>query len=244
MIDWARLLATNCEYRKKLSGTYSFLWELVDPKITDTQIQFDVGNVLNFKPAQEKSFDVITGQRILINLPAHEDQMDALRNLRRLIAPNGILILTEATKQGHERTDVYRNQFGLPILEKYWHNNYVDENRLDEWVSAGWEVEYNLGFETYALLSKVVYPASCDRTTVLFFREQTRRLWRWPAYSVQNHLIKRSGRLPSSVCMWRESNGSDLPVGERIENWLVDNLDRLASWKLLGHQRMFIARPV
>jgi 2-polyprenyl-3-methyl-5-hydroxy-6-metoxy-1,4-benzoquinol methylase len=75
--------------------------------------------VLEFKREQAEPFDVITGQRILINLPSHGDQMDALRNLRKFISPNGSLILTEATKQGHERTDLFRSRFGLPMLENY-----------------------------------------------------------------------------------------------------------------------------
>jgi ubiquinone/menaquinone biosynthesis C-methylase UbiE len=121
-------------------------------------LRFEVGDVLAIGyPAA--TFDGVIAQRVLINLPTVALQGEAVAEIARVLEPGGLWISVEATMQGHRAVDTARAVFGLPKIEKYWHNLYVDEDWFAYIVEAnGLETEAVVRFETYQFVTKILHP--------------------------------------------------------------------------------------
>lgn len=240
MITWANRLRDDPEYRSGILERFSPLFGWSDrPGAT---LEFEQGDILHLAP-REDPFDVITGQRILINLPTDDEQLAALRGLRSLARPGSWLILTEATRQGHARTDQYRESFGIPQLEKYWHNHYVDEDLFtDGWAATGWNVVSSLGFDTYALLSKVVYPASHGPDACSFLSAANAAAMEVASMFRTASAVAEIG-MPAFLDFYVERVAQYDPVmADVIAKWTAEHGSRLVDWEGLGHQRLILAR--
>jgi len=240
MVAWAARLQTDPAQRRRLSRALSPLWELPEPD--PGAVAFRRADVLALD-VPEPAFDVVTAQRLLINLPTPADQRAALRRLRAHVHDGGLLILGETTLQGYERTDAYRSRYGLPALERYWHNLYVDESRFGDWAEAGWEVERMLGFDTYMLLSKVVYPAACGPGNCTFLSGANTaamemaclfRTWA-AAREVGDEVLLRL--YADRVRRY------DAAEAGSIARWADRHRSALPEWSGLGHQKLILARP-
>lgn len=238
MVAWAARLQGDPAHRARLSATLSPLWELPDGGGT---VGFRQADVLTLD-LPERPFDVVTAQRLLINLPTSGDQLAALRRLRAHIRDDGRLLLGETTLQGYERTDAYRARFDLPPLERYWHNLYVDEDRLGQWREVGWRVERVLGFDTYMLLSKVVYPAACGPEHCSFLSGanvaamELACLFRTRAAAAE---VTEEGLLRLYVDRVRRYDAAE---GESIARWAARHGRTLPDWSGLGHQRLILGQ--
>lgn len=241
MIARARRLLADAEYRANVMARYWPFPGLTTPR--SELVTFRVGDVLEME-LDEKPFDVLTGQRILINLPTHEHQMQALRVLRRHATPEALLILVEATVQGHRATDRYRQSLGIPPLEKYWHNNYVDEDRLEEWTSAGWQPLTRMSFDTYMLLSKVIYPAACGSEHCRFISGANTAAMEVANVFRTSHAVAEVG-FPLLANLFTERvRHYDPAEAEALSHWLRRHGARLPDWTNLGHQRLFVATAI
>lgn len=129
------------------------------PQLKDN-LEFSAGNILALDfPAG--SFDAVVAERVLINLPTRNLQDDAVAEVARVLKPGGVWILVEVTEQGHRTVDALRSQFGLPRLEKYWHNLYLDSDHFQRIATkAGFALKQTSTFETYQFLTKVVHAAA------------------------------------------------------------------------------------
>ncbi len=238
MVQWAERLRDDDAYRERVVAGLSPLWG-VDVRAS-AEVRFMVADVQNLEPPRD-AFDIVTGQRILINLPTHDDQMKALRNLRRCAGADAWLLLVEATEQGHARTDQYRALFGLPMLEKYWHNNYVDETRYCEWERHGWRVAATLGFDTYMLLSKVVYPAACGSSNCEFLSGaneaamEVANTFRTKAAAAEKGTMFLLGLFADRVQRYSADEA------RMIRGWVDRNGRDLPDWSGLGHQQLIMA---
>ncbi len=240
MIGWAQRVSQDEEYRLELENQFLPLWSL---SRSFPSVEFRQGDILNL-PEFDQPFDLVTGQRILINLPSDDQHLAALRSLRAVSSTGATLVLVEATRQGHERTDKFRQEFGLPALEKYWHNYYVDESRTNEWAASGWKVEQTLGFETYTLLSKVIYPASIGQENCSFLSGANRAAMECACIARSSAAVDEVG-LSSLLQMYIERVFLYEPkVAPIIKEWVAANLSRLNLAPGLGHQKLFIARAV
>ncbi len=239
MIQWAQRLVADQAYRTALADQLSPLWPL-----GGSDVQFCVANIVDLD-LPGAPFDVITGQRILINLPNHDEQMKALDNLQRVAEPRATLILTEAVLQGHRDTDRFRDRFGVPALEKYWHNNYVDEDRYGDWIAHGWEVTNLLSFDTYALLSKVVYPAALGQENCSYLSGANEA-----AMEVANlfRTLPAARELGDDIALLdfyaERVRRYDPSEADAIGRWAAENGSALGDWSRLGHQRLIVARAV
>ena len=121
-------------------------------------IRFETADILDM-PYAPGSFDAVTTSRALINLPKWELQVKAIDRVAKILKPKGVWALAEVTQQGHEQMDRIRQSFQLPILEKYWHNLYIDEPGFQSAAKkAGLAVRQIQRFETYQFLTKVIHP--------------------------------------------------------------------------------------
>ncbi len=155
MIECAGRFLESDQYFNSVMRQYS-----VDPppKYSD-ELRFEVGNILDLG-YPDATFDAVIAERVLINLPTRELQYQAVREVSRVMRPLGLWCLMEATLQGHEVVDAIREKFGLSILEKYWHNLYVDEAALlSSLGQVGLRLKEVVRLETYQFLTKVVHPA-------------------------------------------------------------------------------------
>jgi ubiquinone/menaquinone biosynthesis C-methylase UbiE len=155
MVHYAQEFLASETYRNATLAKFRYDLPL-QPRVDN--VSFDVGDITALKDA-DASHDAVVAERVLINMPTRELQYQAVRELARVTRRGGKCILVEVTRQGHQRMDELRTQFGLPIIEKYWHNLYVDEAWfvpvLEE---CGFSVQKVLRFEPYQFLTKVVHP--------------------------------------------------------------------------------------
>jgi len=155
MVERAQRFLDDRKYYKKMMKTYSRDGKI--PKFP-TNLQYELGDIVNINYPR-KYFDVVIADRVLVNLPTVELQTRAISEVSRVLRPNGLWIVAEASKQGHKKIDNIRNLFGLPRMEKYWHNLYLDEPFIMRtFKKAGFSLQDTRRFETYQFLTKVVHP--------------------------------------------------------------------------------------
>jgi ubiquinone/menaquinone biosynthesis C-methylase UbiE len=123
-------------------------------------IEFKVADVTRL-PFEDGEFDVIIGERLLINLPSWDMQKKAIREILRVLKRSGLYISVEVTEEGHRRLNYYRNMFGIEDMERYWHNLYLNEKKFLPFVSKYFLVSEIRRFGMYQFLSKVFYPLFC-----------------------------------------------------------------------------------
>ena len=237
MIFWAKKTINDSTYREKISKDFSLFWDLT--LIDDSKVDFIVKDVTTMN-LQVPKFDVILAQRILVNMTSEKEQMKVIRNLCKHSVNNGILIICEATLQGHEKTDNYRDLFGLPPLEKHWHNTYVNENKLNEWENEGWKVQYVTSYDTYMLISRVVYPASCGE--VKFLSGVNRAAMELASLFRTKNSVDEIGLDAFFKIYLNRLNHYDNNAARKIGKWIDKNILKLKNWNNLGHHRLIIAK--
>jgi hypothetical protein len=148
----------------------------------------------------------------------------------------------EATQQGHAATDAYRASVGVAPLEKYWHNRYVDESLYDEWPSNGWRVSSTLSFDTYMLLSKVIYPAAVGQENCAFLSGANQAAMEIAGMFRTREAAAELGD-ESLLAFWSDRVALyDPQEAKSIRAWLSENATNLRDWSRLGHQRLILAR--
>jgi ubiquinone/menaquinone biosynthesis C-methylase UbiE len=126
-------------------------------------VKFQVGDVLDLQ-FPNSNFDIVISQRCLLNLPTREDQWQAMREISRVLKPEGNYLMLEGTLQGLKRLNNVRSRFGLdPIPEaapKYnWFSNKFDEDEMLEVADTLFEgLETIQRFGMYYFISRVIHP--------------------------------------------------------------------------------------
>lgn len=118
---------------------------------------FRVADITNL-PFLNDEFDVVIGERILINISTWEQQQRGIDEIFRVLKKGGIYISVEVTEQGHDNITYYRNILGLEKLEKYWHNLYINEDLFLDYVKNKAVVNNIRRFGLYHFISKVIHP--------------------------------------------------------------------------------------
>lgn len=98
-----------------------------ESKEVQKRIRFEVRDILNLRLPKE-SFDIVTTDRCLINLPTKEAQQQALQNIYTLLKAGSVYVMCEDTQQGLARINELRKITGLSEIATRWHNLYIDEN--------------------------------------------------------------------------------------------------------------------
>jgi SAM-dependent methyltransferase len=103
-------------------------------------------------------FSVIVSTRCLINLASWDEQKQALRRIHSCLLPNGRLILAEGSKQGRKALNELRMSVGLNSMPPVWHNIDLDEDLLIPFLDDFFEIEEDIRFGLYDVLTRVYYP--------------------------------------------------------------------------------------
>ena len=72
-------------------------------------------------------YDTAIVTRVIINLAPREKQRAAIREAARTVKVGGTLLLSEATREGLQRLNSFRLEWGLQPIPEPPFNNYVDE---------------------------------------------------------------------------------------------------------------------
>ena len=80
----------------------------------------------------DESFDAVFTQRCLINILDWEDQLQALREIARILKPGGHYLMIECFTDGLDNNNKARTECGLAALQPAHHNRYFDKNVLFE----------------------------------------------------------------------------------------------------------------
>ncbi len=140
MIDQARLRVSALEIA--LQGT----------------VEFAVGDITALAEPSA-SYDKIIVTRVLINLQNEKRQLIALQECARSLRPGGLLLLSEATRQGWSQLNSFRQEWGLPPIPMPPFNLYLDQEALIEAARTEFSTEAVVNFaSSYYVGTRVLKP--------------------------------------------------------------------------------------
>jgi ubiquinone/menaquinone biosynthesis C-methylase UbiE len=90
----------------------------------ENRINFQVRDVSD-ETKQEKKFDIIYSERMIINLPDWESQTRAIRYITNYLNVGGRYLMCENSKVGLDNLNVLREFSGLDAILPPWHNMYL-----------------------------------------------------------------------------------------------------------------------
>lgn len=120
------------------------------------EVSFKVGDVLKSSTLPQNTFDVVYTERCLINLESWEDQKKAIKNIMRLVKPNGYFIMQEGSKTSLNNLNVLRKGYDLKPIEIVWHNLYFDDDKVKE---LPFFVKTDDFSSTFTFISRALHPA-------------------------------------------------------------------------------------
>lgn len=132
-------------------------------------IDYFNGDVLSLSRNQNllpAHFDVVLSSRTLINLANFDEQKIGILEMRKMLAPDGRLILVENLKEGLDNLNAVRVKFGLDPIQQRWHNHYIPEPELRKFIASmqghmmTQEYVENIG-NMYYIASRVIYAKMC-----------------------------------------------------------------------------------
>lgn len=121
-------------------------------------IEGDTRELSSVKSISHQKFDQIVSERCLINLKNWPEQRKALGEMKRLLKPNGQIVLCENTQEGLDRLNSLRKIFKLFPIKTRWHNFYMPERLLLPYAKKQFQIleSKNIG-SLYYIISRVVY---------------------------------------------------------------------------------------
>jgi undecaprenyl-phosphate 4-deoxy-4-formamido-L-arabinose transferase len=122
------------------------------------RVVFDVGDITALdRPAG--AFDKVIVIRVLISLRTWDNQVKGLTEALRMLKPGGTLLLSEATRQGWERLNGFRREWGLPDIPMPSFNEYLDLDRVIEAARPHADLVDVVHFaSTYYVMTRVLKP--------------------------------------------------------------------------------------
>ena len=122
-------------------------------------IEFVVGSVLDIgRIFTDKVFDSVISQRCLINLSSWAYQKKALLEIHRVLAPGGLLLMTEGFQDELDNLNRLRKIVGLPMIAVVDYNRNLVHSEFDAFVSQYFNIERVHDYGLYLFLSRVYHP--------------------------------------------------------------------------------------
>jgi SAM-dependent methyltransferase len=112
----------------------------------------------------DASVDCMITERFLLNLPNWESQKGMLREIERVLAPGGRLLMCESSQDGFRRLNDLREACGLAIIPETSADNLSSNRFVDEEIETFVTEELGLrlcakeGASEYFLISRVLHP--------------------------------------------------------------------------------------
>lgn len=129
-----------------------------EPRELRERVDFQVGDVMGLELASA-TFDLVVAKRVIINLGDFASQLRAVRECARVLKPGGRLLLSEATRQGWERLNRFRREWGLTDIPMPEFNFYLDADRLPAELRGELELESRENFaSTYYVGTRIIKP--------------------------------------------------------------------------------------
>jgi ubiquinone/menaquinone biosynthesis C-methylase UbiE len=127
------------------------------------------------------TYDKVVVTRVLINLSTWERQVQGLLECARVLKPGGVLLLSEATVQGWQRLNQFRNEWGLDDIPMPPFNQYLDEGEVISAATGNLElVEVSNFASTYYVGTRVLKPLLIQATKAPVVAADPHTQWnRW-----------------------------------------------------------------
>jgi len=123
--------------------------------------EFDVGDITQLNEPSDH-YDKVVVVRVIINLKDWSRQELGLSECARVLKPGGLLLLSEATIQGWNQLNRFRNEWGLSDIPMPPFNQYLDQDRVVDAVSSQLELVEVLNFSSsYFVGTRVFKPLIC-----------------------------------------------------------------------------------
>lgn len=132
--------------------------------------EYCVGDVLSLsrnKKLDVGYYDVVISTRCLINLANWPEQKLGILEMRKMLAPDGRLVLVENVQEGLDNLNAIRVGIGLPPVKVRWHNKYLPQADLQKFFGdirghlLTQEYTENIG-NFYYMCSRVLYAKMCQ----------------------------------------------------------------------------------
>jgi SAM-dependent methyltransferase len=165
---------------------------------------FAVGDVMQLAEA-DAAYDKVVCVRVVINLGDWSRQRAAVLGLGRMLKAGGLLLLSEATLQGWQRLNAFREEWGLAPIPVPPFNTYLDERQLVDAVAPVFDLVEIANFaSTYYVGTRVLKPllAAAMRTAdparsidaadpTMLWNEWCAQLPPWGDYGTQKLFVFR-----------------------------------------------------
>lgn len=122
------------------------------------RLSFDVGDATNLALPDQK-YDKVVIVRVIINLGDWPNQLKGILECCRVLKSGGLLLMSEATLQGWQRLNAFRNEWKLEDIPMPGFNNYLDEDQVVAALQTQMELQEIVNFaSTYFVGTRVLKP--------------------------------------------------------------------------------------
>jgi ubiquinone/menaquinone biosynthesis C-methylase UbiE len=111
----------------------------------------------------DNSFNYILTERFLQNMPTKSVQYELIREIHRVLAPGGCLLMCEGSDVGFEGLNDLRESVGLSRIPATSADNITAIRFNDEELESyarelGYTVREKLGYSSYFMITRVLHP--------------------------------------------------------------------------------------
>ena len=145
-VDYSPKIIEVCNQRKELLDN-DFRKRLV----------FKCADVLEL-PYPSQFFDVVIGERILINLPSLEQQKRAVQEISRVLKPQGFYLMFEGSKEGLQRLNKLRELYGLHEIGNHWTQFKIEEKTFIPFLENHFKTINLKRYGMFYFLSRIIHP--------------------------------------------------------------------------------------
>lgn len=250
MIKSADRLLKDQSYRDSIFSEFGYLYKYPETE----HVKFYVGDALKgFKlPVIKKDFDgkfnIIITERLLVNMPDYDGQIKCLKNLIKYASKDTLFLFMENAIQGHKITNKLRRKFGLPDLDKYWWNCYINEARLADWKKIGLKVESIITFDTYLMISKIIYPAAIGLKNIKFLSGANQAAMDIANLFRTKEAVDEVGLETVLDLYLNKLKQYDIKEYQAIKRWINkpsnSSFLKRYNWANFGHHRLYVCTRI
>jgi len=144
------------DYSDKIIEVCNQRRELLDDADKE-RLFFRCADVLDL-PYESQFFDVVIGERILINLPSLEQQKRAVQEIARVLKPQGFYLMFEGSKEGLQRLNNLRKLYGLYEIGDHWTQFKIEEKTFIPFLENHFNVINLKRYGMFYFLSRIIHP--------------------------------------------------------------------------------------